>query len=270
MTEKPLEASSLDKAGTQYWDKTWKNVPMPSPFDPELPSLDDTFNMRIHAVFEHIFNLQPVETVLEIGCAYSIWPRYLRDTQGIEADGIDYSRIGCLRTRAMWEEMGLKGAVHEADIFNPPETLLDMYDLVTSFGVMEHFEDTSLALSQAGKFLKPGGLILTSIPNLSGFLGSVQRGLDKEIYDIHIPLNREQITQAHETAGFEILDSRYLMSCNFTLLRAPKWEKSWKGKILSRMLSVPTKLIWLLESEWRQLPVSQLFSPYILVLARKK
>ncbi|MBN8521969.1 MAG: class I SAM-dependent methyltransferase [Alphaproteobacteria bacterium] len=270
MTDISIDPPGHDMAGTQYWDKTWKNVPMPSPFDPELPSLDDTFNMRIHAIFQHIFNLQPIENALEIGCAYSIWPRYLRDTQGIEADGIDYSRIGCLRTRAMWEEMGLKGTVHEADIFNPPETLQGAYDLVTSFGVMEHFSDTSAALSQAGMFLKPGGLILTSIPNLSGGLGFLQRWLDKEIYDIHIPLDREQITQAHEDARFEILDSRYLMSCNFTLLRAPKWEKSWKGKILARILSAPTKLIWLLESEWRQLPVSQMFSPYILVLARKK
>ena len=33
------------------------------------------------------------------------------ERNGIESDGIDYSRIGCLRTRAMWEEMGLKAQI---------------------------------------------------------------------------------------------------------------------------------------------------------------
>ena len=37
---------------------------------------------------------------------------------------------------------GVKGDIVCADFFSPPESMIEEFDVVISFGVLEHFEDT--------------------------------------------------------------------------------------------------------------------------------
>lgn len=55
--------------------------------------------------------------------------------------------------------------------FSPPASMLGKFDVVVTFGVVEHFIDTRACLDAMSQFLKPGGLLVTSIPNLAGWIG---------------------------------------------------------------------------------------------------
>jgi 2-polyprenyl-3-methyl-5-hydroxy-6-metoxy-1,4-benzoquinol methylase len=49
--------------------------------------------------------------------------------------------------------------------------MVSAFDVVISFGLVEHFEDTDACLKAINKFLAPKGLLITFIPNMVGFTG---------------------------------------------------------------------------------------------------
>ena len=73
--------------------------------------------------------------------------------------------------------------VIEADIFtyNPENT----YDLVCSFGLIEHFTNLEQVLRCHLKFMKPGGLLFVTLPNFCGVNGLLQKIFDPANLAIH-------------------------------------------------------------------------------------
>lgn len=65
--------------------------------------------------------------------------------------------------------------------YNPSEN----YDLVCSFGLIEHFEDLNLILKSHLKFLNEDGYLLITVPNFLGINGILQRIFDNNNYKIH-------------------------------------------------------------------------------------
>jgi hypothetical protein len=59
------------------------------------------------------------------------------------------------------------------------------YEIVTSIGFIEHFEDTRLVLSKHVELLKSGGGLLVTLPNFRGLNGFVQKIFDPKNYTIH-------------------------------------------------------------------------------------
>jgi len=57
------------------------------------------------------------------------------------------------------------------ELFGPPPWMQEMFDIVMSWGVIEHFEDTAGCLQACSRFLKPGGTMITVIPNMCGIPG---------------------------------------------------------------------------------------------------
>jgi SAM-dependent methyltransferase len=71
----------------------------------------------------------------------------------------------------------------EDDIFlNIPSK---QYDLVCSFGLIEHFLNVKEILGVHLKYLKPGGVLLISLPNFRGINGLLQRFFDPATLAIH-------------------------------------------------------------------------------------
>jgi 2-polyprenyl-3-methyl-5-hydroxy-6-metoxy-1,4-benzoquinol methylase len=195
----------IDKAGHDYWDKTWNDTSIPDAFDPHDASLENTFYQRLDAYFQTLIAGRQLK-ILEIGCAQSLWPAYFKKYHNIDIDGLDYSEIGCRKTRDMWDKLGLNGKIVCADMFAPPTEMIEQYDLVLSFGVVEHFEDTAGCLKACSSFSQPSGHVFTMIPNIAGIIGHIQKPVDRAVYDIHVPLTREALIRAHEKAGMSIDD----------------------------------------------------------------
>lgn len=59
------------------------------------------------------------------------------------------------------------------------------YDIVSSFGFIEHFENTQNIIQKHVDLLNKDGYLLVTLPNFRGINGWVQKKFDKSNYDIH-------------------------------------------------------------------------------------
>ena len=163
--------TQFDKAGTTYWDDNWSKVEFPKAFDENDQSLDNYVKLQLHAFFKNLLKDKKKFRVLEIGCANSIWPIYFHQYFSADVYGLDYSEVGCEKSRALLKHYHVPGEIYCADLFSPPSDLLQKFDFVVSFGVVEHFENTAHCLKSCAAFVKSGGTLLTLIPNIPSIIG---------------------------------------------------------------------------------------------------
>ena len=114
--------TQTDKAGTSYWDKNWAQTDFPKAFDHTDKSLDNYVNLELHKYFQKLLGNKKNIRVLEIGCANSIWPVYFHQYFKAKVFGLDYSEVGCEKSRALLEHYKIPGEIYCADLFSPPPT----------------------------------------------------------------------------------------------------------------------------------------------------
>ncbi|MEO8286214.1 MAG: class I SAM-dependent methyltransferase [Chloroflexota bacterium] len=269
--------SNLDKAGKHYWDNVWEGHTIPPPVDPRSVGLRQHQNHRFHRLFTRVLlghrgwskNSLQGRRLLEIGAARSTWLPYFNKEFGLQVTGIDYSEVGCRQAEVILEAAGVEGELICADFFSPPAEMLGAFDVVVSFGVVEHFANTSDALASFASFLKPGGLLITSVPNLTGLLGWIQKRLGRAIYDIHVPLDRDALALAHSRAELQVLSCGYFMSANFSVLNFADWPGGLAQKAAVKFASAVSLLIWALELKGVRIKPNKLTSPYVVCVAAK-
>lgn len=267
--------ASRDKAGRDHWDACWEAEPPPVLADPFVPGAGNRVWRRFHEYLRD--RLGPLgggdRKLIEIGCARSIFLPFVARELGFSVSGLDYSEIGCRQTEAMLAGLGIPGEITCGDLFDPPEHLRGAFDVATSFGVVEHFLDTAACLKAVATLVKPGGHVLTVIPNMSGAVGWAQRGLSRAVYDIHVPLTREMLRRAHEDAGLEVLECEYFLFSNFGVCnlvgaksRSPRYQLK---RVALAGLGLFSRAVWEVEERVGDLPTNRWTSPYLVVLARR-
>ncbi|MDT8287716.1 MAG: methyltransferase domain-containing protein, partial [Elusimicrobiales bacterium] len=193
---------------------------------------------------------------------------------GFRVAGLDYSPAGCGLAREVLKSAGVEGDIICADLFTPPERLEGGFDAVVSFGVVEHFDDTAACVKAMAAFIKPGGVLVTSVPNLTGWIGVLQKLVNRPVYDIHRVILPEGLREAHEAAGLEVLECGYFVSTDFgvnNLTGIRTGTPSWLLKrILLSLLARVSRTVWLLEETIGELPAGRPFSPYIFCAARRR
>ncbi len=258
--------TQIDKAGTSYWDENWSKVKFPKPFNHTDLSLDNYVNLELHKYFQKVLGNKKGFSVLEIGCANSTWPIYFHQYFDAKVYGLDYSEIGCEKSRSLLEHYKIPGEVYCADLFSPPPELLGKFDLVVSFGVVEHFENTADCLKSCAALVKPGGLLLTLIPNMPSMIGLIQKFVDREIYDIHMPITKKKFINAHKEAGLPLKECDYFLSISLSVVNYGSFSKNPLNKYLRHALSASSKIFWILERYGLKIPKNQITSPYLIAL----
>jgi len=259
--------TQIDKAGTSYWDDNWSQIEFPKPFVHTDNSLDNYINLQFHQYIQKVLGDKKGCSVLEIGCANSIWPLYFYQYFDAKIYGLDYSEVGCDRSRAILEYYKIPGEIYCANLFSPPTDLLQKFDLVVSFGVVEHFENTADCLKSCAAFVKPGGYLLTFIPNMPGIVGWIQKYVDRAVYDVHMPLTQKKLIEAHEQSHLILKECEYFMSINLSTVNSGAFSKHPYNKYLRHALSVPSKIFWIFERLGLRIPKNRFTSPYIVSLA---
>ena len=208
-----LALTQVDKATKEYWSQLWQD----SPGVRESGAAGDSYLDGLLRQFfgEHLGNMPSGASLIEVGCGNSVWLPYFAQQHGCRVAGIDYSEAGCQSARAILQRECVEGSVHCADVFAPPPELFRRFDVVVSTGVIEHFAETVSIVQAIAKLARPGGLVLTTIPNLAGWLGTVQRRLDRDVYEKHIPLCCEDVRAAHEQAGLIVRRCTYIGTLDF-------------------------------------------------------
>jgi len=175
-------------------------------------------------------------SVLEIGCGNSGWLPYFGRKEGFSVAGIDYSPEGCDLARRRLEVEGLEGRVICGDIFELSSEEVGQYDFVFSLGVVEHFSETASALQCMRKFVRPGGILLTQIPNFVSMHGVLSWLYHPEQLRKHKILMRKHLLEAYRCCGFTDVRTGYVGLSSLTIV---SWGRNQRFPKLDSVL-----LLW--------------------------
>lgn len=262
----------VDKASLEHWESVWAGSEMPARLVVKSTSLNNYPARAFDEFFSSVFSRWPPPkgaTLIELGCGRSVWLPYFATSFGLNVSGVDYSETGCNQTRALLARDGIQSDIRNDDIFSPPDDMLSRYDLVTSFGLVEHFSDTVDCLRHCAAFAKPDGLIITTIPNMFGSTGLLTRLINRPVFDIHVPMNLAMLQSAHADAGLEVLETRYLMPINLNVVYPPLGYPNAAKEVINRLFSWISKSVWILDRMGLGLPPTRAFAPYLACVAKK-
>jgi len=151
----------------------------------------------------------------------------------------------------------------EGDIFKFQPA--QQWDLVFSLGLIEHFKDTQAIIHQHLPYLKTGGTLLLTIPNLRGLNGWVQKTFDPSNYSKHYLhlMDPVYLKGILEKEGLKVTRAEYYGK--FTTWLENRKDKSIVARIIERFIWLKGKIITTL------IPMqNKPFSPYIIIVAKKK
>jgi 2-polyprenyl-3-methyl-5-hydroxy-6-metoxy-1,4-benzoquinol methylase len=263
-----------DKAGEAYWTSVWENSELNPAIDIQSKDMHFYPQRATLKIFDRILKDVPLKgkKLVEIGCGNSSWLPYFSKQYGLDVYGIDYSEEGCEQAEKILQRENVEGTIYCTDAFNPADDLHSEFDIVISFGVVEHFSDTAATLNAFSKYLRPGGLLITAIPNMSGFNGWLHKMMNRPLYDIHVPLDKNQLASAVRNAGLnEIMTVYYIgVSLNVQLTEAGAPVKNFRLKrFISRTGAAITLFFWWVEEKLGAFPKTKWFSRGIFSVAKK-
>src|SRR5438105_4281957 len=166
-----------ERVHKEYWDLSWQSeTQLPETFEPAVGGARGVFRRQFHAFF--VERLAPIAppgaSLIEVGCGRSQLLPYFAKQFGLQVTGLDYSAVGCEKARRMLERDGVDGEIICANLWDRRTPTARQYDVVFSFGPVEHFDDTSRVIDALAQYARPGGVVLTLIPNMRGAVGAVQ------------------------------------------------------------------------------------------------
>lgn len=190
--------------------------------DPMQPA-----DRSLAAALERHAAASPGERVLEIGCAPAKWLALYARRFGAEVSGIEYSSKGVAVSRETLAAAGVAGDIIEADFFAVDPR---PYDLVLSFGFLEHFDDLDAVFARHVDFVRPGGRLVVQVPNFRGLNGAVQSLADPAYLALHntAAMSRDALQRLAAGHGLRPLHLGYLGGFDPSLLRlgqgGPRWH----------------------------------------------
>jgi len=251
-------------ASQAFWEGNWARKKRPGHYNPRNYS-----HRRFDAFFRRHLQGASGRTILEVGCAQSSWLPYFHLAYGCRIAGLDYSPTGCRMAMQLLDEAGVPGDIRQRDLFDDNGDLEGTADILFSLGFIEHFEDIVGVLARMRRLLKPGGTILTIVPNFAGWLGAVQKTANPEVYGMHVILDLPELERVHREAGFEAVEAGYLGSIASEVVKYPD-PASLRLRILRKVLKKITKTCWLLFRVTGRHPETRRFSPYIAYVGRHR
>ena len=147
--------------------------------------------------------------LIEIGCADSLWLPFLAQNYEIDGYGIDFSEIGCQLAERNLAIKRVKATIICTDFFDFAKEHPMAFDFAYSMGVIEHFTDATGILKEMYRILKPGGKMLTVIPNLRGMYTPIAKIASPKLLAKHRVIRPVDLRCDLETVGFNVLEVGY-------------------------------------------------------------
>ena len=165
------------KTEQAYWEAASQ-----LPVKTRLPSRLNVSVLNLTRLLER--HVKPGSRYIEIGCAPGKILAWVASVLKAEAAGLDYSEPGIAKCRVLFDALGLKVNLYHDDLFNHHLSPAS-FDVVTSFGVIEHFDDARPVVQRHLDLVKPGGVALIAVPNYGGLYGLLQRWCDAPNLELH-------------------------------------------------------------------------------------
>ena len=249
----------VDKAGATYWKDVWTDKTL-------IHEVDISYytHTLLHNLYSRFFKVNQNTEIVEIGCALSANLLYFNKYYGYQINGFDYEKSSVLKTADIYDYMGYKANIYHRDFFSIESS--EKYDIVSSFGVFEHFKNLETSIEQTKHYLKQDGIILTVIPNMNGVVGFLQKSFNKKVYDVHISYTKEEVLSAHKNSQYETLFCDYYGTYQAGVINL---EGIKHENLIKKLLAMPGKPLYyfgeLLGLNWN----SRFISPYIIYIGKR-
>jgi 2-polyprenyl-3-methyl-5-hydroxy-6-metoxy-1,4-benzoquinol methylase len=252
----------------EYWDDVLREAKLPRIVD------DTACNYKVTIDFiDAVLRERPQAHLLEIGAGSSAWLPYFHKKYNLRVSGLDYSEVGC---RILEENLKLLHVPFEEiineDIFKWNSD--ERYDIIFSYGVIEHFNEPKEILKICRDHLKPRGIIITLIPNLQGIMGFLTKTFLPEIFKIHKVISLTDLRKMHLELGLTEIRSDYVGTFAVTVIPWTKGESVFLrrenvlGKLTLKAIGGVNKISQLILRTLAITRTSKTFSPYIVSIMR--
>jgi 2-polyprenyl-3-methyl-5-hydroxy-6-metoxy-1,4-benzoquinol methylase len=99
----------------------------------------------------------------------------------------------------------------------------ELFDVVTHWGVLEHFAHPEELLIQSAELLKPGGYVVFGMPNMEAAGAHWWRKYAPANWAKHIFHSDERVRQACANAGLELIQVRHF---HLPMIQVTAWESA--------------------------------------------
>lgn len=204
------------------------------------------------------------KTAVELGGFPGYYATFLKKYENMDTTLFDYFIHKGLINQLL-ETNGLKEGdinIIEADLFTYTPT--QQYDMVLSFGLIEHFKDTKAIIATHLSFLKDDGTLFITLPNFKSINGWVQRKFDIENYNKHYIESMDPALLADYCRQLGLKDVESYYHGKFSMWLENKGTQSAFAKAF-------VKSLWFTGKVFTKIfPFeSKALSPYIVVKATK-
>jgi len=202
-----------------------------------------------------------------LGCYPGSFMAYFNKRFGYRVYGIDTIKgIDIIQKNLTAVDVPVQ-AIIQADIMNMP--FKRNFDIVASFGLIEHFTNPQIVINRHCEIVAPGGYLIISIPHFRGIQYWLHRWFDAEVLTTHNLNAMYPTILSHwvEINGFSVLNCNYFQTFDFWTLDEPisKFRRVTYHLFMS-FTSIVKELMDI--SRTNQIPNPWL-SPHILLVARK-
>lgn len=194
----------ISSADERFWDTLYAHLPLAYP--PSFSLFKDLFDRY----------LTPNGTCFEVGCYPGNFLIYLGKRFGYVVSGIDTTPYVTSRLPEHIVHNGVKiGEFYQQDFLTFESD--KVYDVVCSFGFLEHFHNTEEVIEKHIRLVKPGGTLVLSCPNFRGLNYILYRLLDPATLRPHViaAMNLRRWRRALERNGMAIQYQGYYRTAGF-------------------------------------------------------
>jgi SAM-dependent methyltransferase len=257
MTDTSLGCQQQLGTGPDFWEQKWVTV---GAAEASLGVFG--FERMLEAYLPRPQKGSPID-FLEIGCFPGRFLYYFAKEFGYRVFGIDFiSRTKDINTYL--KELGVGAQVEEVDFFkfSPKRG----FDVVASFGFVEHFPNWQEVLDRHIRLLNPGGTLVIEFPNFRYCQYILLRIFNPSLLQGHYLelMEPSKWARALKERGLEVLYAGYHQTFDFRCAIKGRGFSTVVRKALLEFVRLMRRGINRLQIDYP----SRIFSPYTFVIAR--
>ncbi len=208
--------------GADYWDELYRKQ--------KLTGKGALFFQEVFAEY-----LPRGGAYFEAGCYPGTFLTYLCRTYDYEANGIDTTPFVLTRLPEFLKAEGIRiGELIRGDFLQYP--FRRKYDVVCSFGFLEHFVDFQQVIQRHIDLLKPRGVLVLTCPNFRGIQHLLRAVLDMEDLRRHVlpSMDFKAWNPVLEASGMRVLYQSYYRTFGFwTSYLAEDSARAWTARLMA-------------------------------------